>query len=114
MQEAIQSSEATVVAWLAEIDCTTQTKARERPIPGVRNPPKPLRDVLHLDGLPELEGEQLRRVQVTNIAADWFFELLDRCDTMFGAAGVAAKQGWFSWHYKACCWCGARERARPS
>ena len=51
VQETIQSSEATVDAWLAGIDCTTQTKARERPIPGVQNPPTPLRDELHLDGV---------------------------------------------------------------
>ena len=132
VQEAIQSTESQVDAWLAGIDCTTQTRARGRPIPGVQNPPKPLRDELHLDGLPELEGEQSRRVQEANIAADWTFDLLDRGDTLYGAAGVAenpstswlgrrpraralaAKQGWCSWRYKACCWCGARTRVRQS
>ena len=99
VRETIQSSEATVDAWLAGIDCTTQTKARERPIPGVQNPPTPLRDELHLDGLPELEGEQLRRVQEANIAADWCPDLLDGCDTQYGAAGVVENPGtsWL-WH----------------
>ena len=52
VQEAIQSTESTVDTWLARIDCTTQTRAREKPIPGVPNPPEPLRDELQLGGLP--------------------------------------------------------------
>ena len=49
-------------------NCSTFSRARERPIPGVRNPPKPLRNDLYPEGIPEvmasLPASKRRKVEL--------------------------------------------------
>ena len=47
-------------------NCVTFSRARGTPIPGVANPPRPLRDEKHPEGIPEelekLSGKSLKRL----------------------------------------------------
>eukprot|EP00972_Heterocapsa_arctica_P038792 5716720-Heterocapsa_arctica.AAC.1 len=52
------------------MDCSTLSRARERPIPGCANPPRPLRDAANLYGLPILTPRESQRVQDANKLVD--------------------------------------------
>ena len=45
-------------------NCATFSRARERPVPGARNAPRPLRSTLHPEGLPEVWSNGGRRTQL--------------------------------------------------
>eukprot|EP00972_Heterocapsa_arctica_P021773 3201826-Heterocapsa_arctica.AAC.1 len=62
----ISKASAVVMA----MDCSTLSRARERPIPGCANPPRPLRDAAHLHGLPTLTPRESQRVQDTDNLVD--------------------------------------------
>ena len=51
-------------------DCSTLTRARERPVKGHRNAPKPLRGEHAVRGLPDLPAADWTRVQVANAFTD--------------------------------------------
>ena len=70
LQSEIRAEIASVDALLWAMDCSTLTRARDRPIPGEAHPPMRLRSSRYLTGLPVLQKPQhaalLQRVQHAN------------------------------------------------
>ena len=61
---ALQTIQQAVAVMIA-MDCSTLSRARERPIPGWKNPPQPLRDHQHVLGK-ALGGRDAERVHDAN------------------------------------------------
>ena len=62
--------------------CKTWSRIRERPIPGHKNPPTPLRSSSELWGLKELQGPSratgLKVARQANEIAEWGLELMEK------------------------------------
>jgi len=85
--DCIRRAEADEVdLWAVGLDCSTLTRARERPIPGHPKPPAPLRSAAHPEGLPSLDktSADWKRVQITN-------RLIEFVGKLFRAARKAGK-----------------------
>lgn len=88
-------------AWFATC-CKSQSRARERPIPGHPKAPGPLRSDEYVRGLPHLSGDDLRKVTEGNLMADITWEcvhkILDANDAgQFKAAGVENPRNSYLW-----------------
>jgi len=121
--EAAAAADATVGA----MDCSTLSRARERPILGHAKAPRPLRDAQHPEGLPGLTEHEGQRVKEANDIV-YFFGELGRRATEAGAACVLENPlrawfwvirpieqllglpGWEDFDYAACCFSGARAK----
>ena len=66
-------------------NCATFSRAREIPIPGVKNPPRPLRDIANPEGIPEelgkLSSKSLKRLRddttMANLSADMSWDIAE-------------------------------------
>ena len=117
-------------AAVCAMDCSTLTRAREKPIPGHPNPPQPMRSESHPYGLPHLEGRDKDRVEQAN-ALIVFFASIARTLDAAGCAFIlenparsyiwhfkeiqklANSSGWGRTEYDACALGGARTKAHP-
>lgn len=114
--------------WMVGMDCGTFSRARERPIPGHPNPPKPLRDARHPEGLPTLAPREKERVNMANNLVTFFCRLLTAAHNA-GAAGALENPlrawiwalpevqallelPWSDFDYAACSLGGARAKAQ--
>ena len=62
--ELIDNPNTVFVHWAPP--CGTSSRARERPIAGMSNPPAPLRSATHLFGIPDLDPVSKARVEAAN------------------------------------------------
>ena len=125
LRPVLQAADAAV--WAP--DCSTLTRARERPIPGHARPPQPLRSSAEVRGLASLTGQSHQRVKTANAFLDftlaeveagaargavqvienplrsylWEFEQLNRIRKLRGLPRRA---------YDACAWLGPRCKAQ--
>ena len=128
-QEKVRSSirEADATMWAP--DCSTLTRARERPIPGHRSAPRPLRSQHSVRGLPGLGARDNRRVELANSFLDFtlgeaevlakqgaavVLEGLLRCYLWLSAQmhRLSEPRGWRRAEYNACAQTGARGKAQ--
>ena len=110
-------------------DCSTLSRARERPIPGHSNPPQPLRGEGHVRGLPGLGAADAQRVSGANSYIDFTLSEVAAASKrgaavvlesplrswlwQFQQVGSLRKApGWRRVAYDACCWGGARCKAQ--
>jgi hypothetical protein len=129
LQQKLLGDIGKVDFWMVAMDCSTLSRARERPIPGHPNPPKPLRDATHPAGLPSLSAQDAERVQKANDLITFFCTLLTAA-TSSGAAGMLENPlrawlwaldevkklleltGWDDFDYWACALGGARAKGQ--
>ena len=114
--------------WMVAMDCSTFSRARERPIPGHKTPPQPLRDARHPEGLPDLAPREKDRVEKANNLVSFFCQLLAAAHKA-GAAGALENPRrawiwelpqvqallqlpWSDFDYTACSLGGARAKAQ--
>ena len=106
--------------------CETLTRARERPIPGHPNPPRPLRSAAYVRGLSGLAVKDQERVQKANKFIDFMWhEVRQGAETgqaevvenptrswlwNFDGAKNMQTKDWMMVEYCACVWMGAREK----
>ena len=67
-----EMDKAAAVMWAPA--CETLSRARERPVPGGMNRPRPLRDAANVRGLPQLQSAEAKRVKEANSFCDWTWE----------------------------------------
>ena len=98
-QRSLAASEAAKAdAVMVAMDCSTLSRARERPIPGVARPPQPLRDAAHVWGLPNLGERDAKRVADANILIQFTADVAQAGHR--GGAGVVLenpRRAWY-WH----------------
>jgi len=119
--EKMKRASASMIA----LPCGSLTRAREKPIPGHPNPPKPLRDKQNLRGLPGLSGKDLDAVSDGNATTDWALYAADVIDQSGSlvvienpfnswvrqfprAKSLCAKSNWHQAEYPACAYFAAR------
>jgi len=119
--EKMRRASASMVA----LPCGSLTRAREKPIPGHPNPPKPLRDSQNLRGLPGLSGRDLEAVSDGNVTTDWALkaaDVVDQGNSLVAlenpvnswvrhfplAKSLVAKPNWHQAEYPACAYFAAR------
>ena len=112
-------------ASMIALPCGSLTRAREKPIPGHPNPPKPLRDERNIRGLPNLAGNDLIAVEDGNATTDWALyaaDVVDQCGSLVvlenpinswvrhfpRAKELCAKPNWYQAEYPACAFFAAR------
>ena len=83
VQRHVQALVVKADAVMVAMDCSTYSRARERPIPGHPNAPQPLRSAEHVLGLPGLSSKDLAKVRDANNITKFLAGLPD-------AAGQAA------------------------
>jgi len=119
--EVVKRAAASMIA----LPCGSLTRAREKPIPGHPNPPKPLRDANNVRGLPGLAGRELEAVADGNATTDWSLYAADVADQVGSlvvlenpvnswvrkfpkAKSLCAKPNWHQAEYPACAYFAAR------
>jgi len=129
LQDELKAQVGAVDMWMVAMDCSTFSRARERPIPGHPNPPKPLRGANNPLGVPSLSASDKERVHNANNLVHFFTDLLTAAHNT-GAAGAlenprrawiwtipAVKEllqlpGWQDFEYHSCSLGGARAKAQ--
>ena len=69
LRSEMWTSRRSVDAWWWALECSSMTRAREKPLPG--GGPPPLRSMEWPDGLPDLRPEDQERVDMDNENSDW-------------------------------------------
>ena len=77
--------------------CGTASRAREIPRPGVFNLPRPLRSLDFPLGLPDLEGDELKRVEIANFLFQYTCDLFSMCVRRNILATVENPRGSYFW-----------------
>ena len=62
-------------AVMGAMDCSTLSRAREKPLAGHKHAPRPLRSVHHVKGLPGLEPAEQSRVLAANQLVEFFAQI---------------------------------------
>ena len=114
-------AEAVMIA----MDCSTFSRARERPVPGNANAPKPLRDAQHPEGFRNLGPRDAARVRDANRLVDLCMDVVDAVVAKGGSAvlenplrawfwrmprveALTARSDWQDMDYAACALGAAR------
>ena len=87
LQQKLLSEVNEVDFWMVAMGCSTFSRARERPIPGHHNSPKPFRGAEHPLGLPGLSARDAERAKGANSIVSFFCTLLTAASKS-GAAGM--------------------------
>ena len=120
-REKGSQAEAVMIA----MDCSTFSRARERPVPGNANAPKPLRDAQHPEGFRNLAPRDAARVKDANRLVDLCMDIVDMVVASGGSAvlenplrawfwrmprveALTARSDWQDMDYAACALGAAR------
>ena len=110
-------------------DCSTLSRARERPLPGHPNPPAPLRSAEHPEGIPTLGRADQARVDAANSFIKFTLQQATKAADSGRATVLESPLRSYLWmfpqmkqlrqnkfwkrvEYDACCWGGARCKAQ--